>query len=105
MATVGLQTFDTSGNLIIDTTTRLTKFLGKVTVSNGADGSLSISIPTNAEPFAFVIPRGAPWVTRNMTEITITRSLLTWKYYKNSVPTAQQSSYTTITCDIYYGYY
>lgn len=41
----GLQIWDANGNLMLDTTDRLTKVLGTVTTTT-SDGSVAVSVPT-----------------------------------------------------------
>jgi hypothetical protein len=93
----GLQVWDAAGNLVVDITTRLSRFLGSV--NSGTSGG-SISVPDLAQgtPFYFVIISGGavpvgsfgPEVTFSGTNNTT----MSWSFASGRTPLA---------ATIYYG--
>ena len=75
---LGLQVFDASGNVIVDTSTRLGRILG-VTNTNTSTGSLVNSNFSTGTPFWYAIP-----LLRNDVHfgplITVSGNTLSWDY-------------------------
>lgn len=96
----GLQFFDPSGNVVIDTTSRIPKWTGQIT-TNGYNGTRTIDIPSGSTPTSLVVqvsPAGA--VEPQPLEVTMTNTTVTWSYGVFSSDAVQYLNAT-----IYWGYY
>jgi hypothetical protein len=73
----GLQCFDSSGNLILDLTDKLTIILGTRTITGveGTTGSFTVSIPTNSTLFAY----STCDKTRNPVNMTISGNTISYE--------------------------
>lgn len=104
--TVGLQTWDENGNLIIDLTSRCTRFLGRLdgVVSNG---SLVDSRFADGTGFVMVLPDvtdSVPTSIYTVPQAEVVGNTLTWSFSVNGYDGASRP-FTPIPCTILYGVY
>ena len=95
----GLQFFDLNGNVILDTTSRIPKWIGQIE-TNGYNGSRTIDIPSGSTPTYLVVqisPIGSN--EPDPLEVTMTATNITWSYGVFSSDTTQYLKAT-----IYWGY-
>lgn len=101
---VGLQTFDRNGNLIIDLTTRMARFLGRVSGVQSNGSQLDDQLTTGT-PFAMVLPMSLePSEKRTFTvpAVTFSGNTMTWSY--DTQPWAGTSQpQDRVPSDIIYG--
>lgn len=74
---VGLQILDPSGNVVLDTSTRLTRVLGSKVVTQ--DGSISVSTNAGARLFAYIVAGAAVNFSSSVPTVTITGKTIAWK--------------------------
>lgn len=91
----GLQTWDAAGVLKIDTNKRYAKFLGEVTSTGTADGSVSHSGLATGTPFAMVLPLPSgtkPEPPQNWIFPTarFNGTTLIWEFAMNGIPYTKQ---------------
>lgn len=92
MAT-GLQVFNADGSLAMNTSDRIAKVLGSVSV--GANGSLYVPLLTGNTPFFFVYANQAPsTVTGGLPNVSFSGGTISWNYPGGALP-----------CTIIYGVY
>jgi hypothetical protein len=75
----GLQIWDATSNLILDTTSRIPKLLGSTTVST--NGNLNNSDFSTGTPYALVLPitEGVGEI-HTLPEVTFSGNTMTWTY-------------------------
>lgn len=73
----GLRTYDAAGNIMVDTSTRLTRVLGSTTVSS--TGSVTVpEFATDGSPwYAVFVDQSTPYAE---PEITFSGTTLSWNY-------------------------
>lgn len=99
--TTGLQTFDQQGNIIIDLTTKLGRYMGYRDVTDGNKGSINVPIPVGMRPFYSVIPLALASPYGYPADVKFHASgLLEWDYLGNL-----NSVFGKTPCRIVYGYY
>lgn len=85
----GLQVWDASGVLRLDTNARVAKFLGTV-YTNGVDGSIATD-SSKGTPFAYALPATQPTHKQIMPNIWFSGTTLYWSYpyvqYTDNLPT------------------
>lgn len=101
----GLQVFDASGNLIVDTSTYLGRILGSVTIESGNSGSLVDAALLTGTPFAVPCTQFLdgydpfewdPGISN--PSISFSGNTMSWSSYNSSL--IERPSYI-----IYYGVY
>lgn len=84
----GLQVWDAAGNLVVDITTRLSRFLGSVNSGTSA-GSISVPDLVQGTPFYFVIiSGGAVPVGSFGPEVTFSGTTMSWTFAPGRTPLA-----------------
>lgn len=96
--TTGLQTFDEQGNLVIDLTSRLVRYMGYLDVTNSAAGSKAISIPAGTTFFYFIVPLENIYPTKYPVDAKYENGVLSWTYININYWVKAKSR-------IIYGYY
>jgi hypothetical protein len=90
-----MQVYDASGNIIVDTSTKLGQILG--TVSTGiSNGSVTNSAFSFGAPFYFILPSGSGYNVQ--PDVDITGATLSWSWVTSG------ESYNN-PCTIIYGVY
>jgi hypothetical protein len=99
---VGIQCFDTAGNLCVDITSRLAKIAGSVAV-DPASSTRSVIVPAGGAPFFSFQPLTV-WGFDNMDvsrpNFTISASVISWTW-----PAGAGSNNTQIKGTLFYGIY
>ena len=72
----GLQIFDPAGNVVLDTSTRLTRVLGSQIVTQ--DGSISVSTNAGGRLFAYIVAGAAVQFSSLVPSVTISGNVITW---------------------------
>lgn len=74
-----LKVWDSSGHLVIDISTRLSKLLGSVAIS--APGSITVTLPSGNQLWAMLLTNGTPsLIGNNFPSVAISGNTLTWSY-------------------------
>jgi hypothetical protein len=92
----GFQTFDDSGAVDLDTSTRVATVINVVTTGK-SNGSVTNAAFSKGEPFWSAIPKGGSW-TVFAPKITVSGNTLSWTFNNSG------ASYNT-DHDIVYGIY
>lgn len=95
---VGLRVTDSSGNVLLDMSSKLCRTLGYVDTGT-VDGSASISLPAGT-PFFISVPLASKGRLGKGPGVTITQSSLVWDF---SIPSGY--GYFAVSHRIYYGVY
>ena len=87
----GLQVFDASGNIILDTSDRVGRILGFQRIESGTSGSITPTGYTNGTLF-FSFQRDASWITGNTNArlpglpiFTISGGTISWVSYSQYI--------------------
>ena len=89
----GLQVFNDAGVVVLDTSNRIAKVLGSISVNN--NGSVYVPLLAGNEPFFFVYANQAPdSVTGGLPNVNCSGGTISWVY-----PGA------VLSCTIIYGMY
>lgn len=96
---IGLQTFDTSGNLIVDLTSRLGRYIGHIDVVAGESGSRAVSIPQGTTFYFQIIPLGNLTPYRYPADVKYVNGIMSWTFIQVGAP------FYSINSRIIYGYY
>lgn len=94
----GLQVFDANGNIILDVTDRITKYLGSIRIA-GTDGSVTVDGLGDGELWYYI--KDYSITIGLLTPPTITKNgdILSWAY--NYPDTRYKPMYITIVYGIY----
>lgn len=98
--TVGLQTFDESGNIVIDLTSRLCRFIDYFDTTASTTGSKTVSIPANTRLFFISVPLGTVRPYQYSADVKVSGSVITWDYISRT-----NKMFKGVNTRIYYGYY
>jgi hypothetical protein len=97
---VGVQCFDTSGNLLVDITSRLGRFSGSASIS-GAAGSVAVTVPGT---LWYAFQPTLIWGFANMNTLrpnfSVSGSTISWTY-----PASAGSTPYTVIGTLFYGVY
>lgn len=73
----GLQIFDPAGNVVLDTSTRLTRVLGSQIVTQ--DGSLAVSANAGARLFAYIVAGAAVQFSSLVPSVVVAGNVISWR--------------------------
>lgn len=79
----GLQFFDSGGNLVLDITHRVLKFLGQATTTGGVDGSVTDSnftAFTGTTPWFAILAGSITTNAADVPKIGVSGNVLSWEY-------------------------
>jgi len=97
---VGLQTWDDSGKILVDLTTRLARYMGYVDVAAGQSGSLGVTVPQGTSFFFQVIPLETMTPYRIPADVKYENGVMMWDFITGYGP-----QWKRVNSRIIYGYY